>query len=463
MYQLRNYQEEDVQFGLKVGSVINANPPGLGKTLETLATLERLPQGSILVISPKMATGVWKYEAHKWLNWDSVRITGEFNKDERKAIREEFDRGNTRILIINSAMIEEIQAWRSVWKYIVVDEAHLLGLLNPKSKTFELMCKFHYERIFVLTGTPVRKGPQDLWTLLHLVNQRKFPNYWSFVYKYCHVNKTRFGTEILSRPKHPSAFNEMIYKYMIRRKKQDVLKDLPDKIRQTYMISALEGQQAEVYRQMQEDMIAEIPNSDDLLVAQTKMTQVLRLQQLLVCPRILGVPEDGVALNTLVEYLIPQEFEQKRAVVIATPFRQAIPFVSAAIKQTIDDVHVEVIHGKIEETAQEVAQRFQEHKSHRKVLIYTIKSGASWTAHTASTGFMLGYDWSAINNLQAEDRIHRLGQLDNVIWKYLLHEGTVDETVMARLDERAMGMGWTLETKDFLLKKQQMKEEYFKH
>ena len=446
-YTLREYQEEDVQFGLaRKGGIINANPPGLGKTLETLDTLNRLPEGTTLVISPKMATGVWEYEANKWLGWKCLRITGEYKKEERQKIREEYDRGNTRLLIINVAMLEEIQAWRSIWDYVVIDEVHLLGLLNPTTKAFLSVDKLKYSRIFLLTGTPLRKGPQDLWGMLHLVDGKRFRHYWSFVNRYCTVIHNGFGKEILPRPLDPISFKSMLDEYMIRRKKEEVLTELPDKIRQVYPLD-MSPEQFRVHKELTEELLTEI--GDDVLAVNGPMLLCLRLRQLLVCPRLLNIPEDGAALEALSTYLIPEEFAQGRSVVVGTPFRQAIPHIIEALKRSIKGIYIEVIHGEIKETAAQVAQRFQDHKGHQKVLIFTIKSGASWTAHAASTGFMLGYDWSAINNLQAEDRIHRLGQINKVMWKYLTYQDSIDKQVMDRLDDRAMAIGWTLTPKEF--------------
>lgn len=453
-FELRPYQKKDIAFMVAHKRVLNANEPGLGKTLETLTVINTISKGSTLIISPKIATGVWGYEASHWYGWDYIRITGEFKADERKAIREDFDRNPSRLLIINPAMLEEIQAWRSAWNTIVVDEAHLMGLLNPKSVSFALMQKMKCDNLFLLTGTPVRKGPQDLWPMLHLLNPLKFKAYWGFVNRYCHVIQGQFGKEILDKPKDPKAFKEMLDCYMVRNLKKNVLPELPDKQRQPIMVQ-MEGEQLRAYNEILNDMM--LDTGDDLLLVSTRMTQDLRLRQLAVCPRILGIDSNGTALDALCDYLIPEEFACGRAVVIATPFRQAIPYIEQALKKALPKVTVDLIHGQMKETAQEVAQRFQERTNTNKILIYTIKSGASWTAHTASTGFMLGFEWSTTEQIQAEDRIHRLGQKNKVFWKYLLHDGTIDEAVMNKLDNKNMAIGWIMTPQEMYAKLEEIR------
>jgi len=457
-FTLRPYQVDDIAFMTKHKRVLNANEPGLGKTLETLTAINNLPPGKTLIISPKMATGVWQFEAMQWYGWEGERVTGEFSKVQRNEIRREFDRSNMHFMMINFAMIEETQTWRSEWNTIVVDEAHLGGLLSYKSNTFKLMQRFKCNHLFLLTGTPVRRDPGDLYPMLHLLHPKRFRDYWPFVNKYCHVIQGQFGKEIMGIPKKPGEFKAMLDEYMVRHKKKDVLTDLPDKIRQPVPVE-MEGKQLAAYHELLEEMMLELDDGDVLLTP-NRLTQDLRLRQLLVCPRIIGIEDDGIALRTMCDYLIPEEFASGRSIAIGTPFRTAVPFVEAALRKAFPKAHLEFIHGQMKETAQEVAQRFQEHKSKEKILIYTIKSGASWTAHAASTGFMLGYEWSCTDQIQAEDRIHRIGQTETVFWKYLLHKGTIDEAVMNRLDEKTMSTTWILTPKEIQDKLNALREEY---
>ena len=65
---------------------------------------------------------------------------------------------------------------------------------------------------------------------------------------------------------------------------------------------------------------------------------------------------------------------------------------------------------------------------------------------------MLGYEWDANDNIQAEDRLHRIGQKNNVDWYYILHEGTVDEAVMEKLNEKRDAQLWSLHAEDMYAK-----------
>lgn len=449
---LREYQRRDIEFMVGNRRVLNANEPGLGKTLESLLAIKELDGLRALIVCPKMAMGVWREEAEKWCGWSSIIYTGK--PEKRKEIRREFDSSNAVLLIVNYALLEEVKLWRPKWKTIVVDEAHLGGLLNRKSEKFKIMKKMHSINLFILTGTPVRRGPQDLWTLLHLLDKPNFGSFWRYVGEHCHVVDNGRFKEILGRPQNVKEFKKMLSQYMVRNLKEKVLEELPDKQRQPLIIE-LEDNSLRIYGELLEQMIADL--GADLLVTSNAMTRDMRLRQLLVCPRLLGIDEDGPALETLSKELIPLEFDAHRSVVVATPFRQAVPHIRRAIEDANPGVHIEEIHGKIKENASDVALRFQKHPSKKKVLIYTIKSGASWTAHAASTGFMLGYEWDPNECLQAEDRIHRIGQKHAVHWYYLLHENTIDELVLDVLRKKRDASSWTIDTQDMLDKVQELK------
>jgi len=165
----------------------------------------------------------------------------------------------------------------------------------------------------------------------------------------------------------------------------------------------------------------------------------MRLRQLLTCPALLGIPQRGTALDTLVEML--EDIEEP--VVICTPFREALAYIEEALKPQGRPVYK--IHGQMKGDAIQVAEAFQRSKSTNKVLAFTIATGMSFDAFSASKAFFVGAEWSAIQNTQAESRLHRMGQTDPVHIYYLLFKDTIDEAIIERLDENTMAEGWSLD------------------
>lgn len=443
---LRDYQKEDVQFIVnRKGRAYIGSQPGTGKTAESLAAFYALTkgQGKALIVGTQNSLGTWEYEAMKWFGIPSIIYTG--NKKKRNQAWEEFTSMKSGLLIMNYVLFREVSRFEYHWSMIICDEIHRGGLLNPTTQTFKAMDKLRSEGLILITGTPITRGPQDMWGPLHLLDRKRFPAYWPFVGKYCIVNNDVFGKTIEGRPKDVRGFNKMVLEYMIRRKKKDVLLELPDKIRQPLFVE-LEGKQKKLYDQLSEEMMLEI-DEDNILITPNAATLLLRLRQLLVCPRILGIDDDGAGLTALKE-LVQDQIDAGRSVAICTPFRQAVPYIVEAMKPITSNIFE--IHGQIKSTAKEVSLAFQGLQSTKKIMVYTIKSGMSWDAYDAETLYFLGYEWGAYDNLQAEDRLHRIGQLKSVHVNYLLHKGTVDDAVMTRLDEKQMSENWILNTQEVL-------------
>lgn len=438
---LRAYQVEDVHKMVEKRRLINANEPGLGKTLETLMAIQLLEAKRVLVVAaPQPALGTWQWQTKKWLGEEVELYLGASHK--RQASWKRFTQSNSRFLVTNYVLARELLAEKpAIFDTMVFDEYHLGGLMNHTTTTWKAVCKYgRCKNLFLLTGTPVRKGPQDLWAPLHLLDPYRFPSYWGFVGKYCITTKDHFGSTIEARPADPVKFKDLIDPYRIRRTKKKYLPELPDKNRFAVPL-LLEGKQKQLYEQLENDMMIDTPET--LIVSPNQAANIVRMRQVLITPRILGFNIRGAACDMIMQ-MADDEFTNGNPVSICTPYRQAIPFMIEDMEKLGAKVYV--IHGGMGLKALTVSQMFQKDTNPRRVLIYTISSGASFDAYASRTGIFNGYEWSAINNKQAEDRLHRLGQVEQVSIPYLVHIGTIDEMIMAKLDSRQEAENWILDT-----------------
>ena len=451
--QLRPYQKEGVDIMLGRRHNLNFDDMGLGKTLSTLWTaiqkaddiFKNSPAEGpyyemILIVCPKKALYVWKNEIDTWFGFNSLIYTGT-PKQRQKLKDEHFYK--VPFVITTYGMLKELIGFR--WRGIIADEIHEAGLLNHKTKTYDNFSRF-YSTIswsFLLTGTPIRQGVIDLYAPLHLVDGNIFKNYWQFVNKYCITIETPFGKEIQRNPRDIKGFRKLLDKYMIRRLKSEVLKDLPGKQRQVIPL-VMTPKQAKAHQDILEEFIYN--DEDTLVVTQNAMSAMLRARQLLVTPRLLGIDEDGAALEYLAEEGQELLYNGKPFVVF-TPFRQAIPIIADVIKGVAPNTKIFTITGglKPSEFANQW-QGFMDWNSTNKVLLCVIKSGASFHATVAADCFFLGYEWDFNLNAQAEDRLCRLGQKNFVNCRYLLHEGTVDENVKERLNSKNSASNWIVGT-----------------
>jgi SWI/SNF-related matrix-associated actin-dependent regulator 1 of chromatin subfamily A len=455
MDKLKDYQLRGVEFILqKKGRAILADEAGLGKTYTTLEAIQRLQSEPVLIFSINPGLYVWHDELSRWYDKKSIVYSGP--PEERGKLREKFFKDGIKYLIANYFFIDEIKnEFNDInWKTIVTDEYHIMGISNSRTKRFGAILPLvrKADHIIMVTGSPVRRNLSNLYAPFNLLDPYTFSSFWEFVNKYCIITEDRFGKTIEEMPKNPEKFDRLRKNYLIRRLKENVLKELPPKTRQPISVF-MSPEQKELYEKMDSDMYIEY--GDNIITAPNEAVKLLRLRQLLVTPLIFDIPIIGGALEMLIE-LIKVEFSNDNPVAIFTPFRTAIKPIMEVLKERLGKPEVLFckLHGgmSVEKTHDNVSN-FQNATTVRKIFIATIKSGMAITITQAKVAIFIGYEWTSEENSQAEDRLHRQGQLDNVRILYLLHrDNETDEKVRQILNSKQRAINWTLYTKEMLLK-----------
>lgn len=471
--QLRSYQKEAVEFMRPRRRILLFDDMGLGKTLTTLYKEEETHPDDIpynhLIVCGKKSLYVWQRQIAKWLNKPAF-IYHHNSKAKRLKLWQQFlKKPRTSYFITTYGLLQEVidlaakdkgsarfeasfAIYGTVWDSFVADEIHENGLLNHKTQTFGRIEKYarNIPLVVLITGTPIRRGVIDLYAPLHIMNKKEFPSYWQFVGKHCITLQGPYGKEIERLPRDVTEFRQILGNYMIRRTKAELrnrpdLGDLPDKERQIIEVE-MNTEQQRIYDTLVNQMFS--IEGDNVIIAPNQMTLLIRLKQLLVCPRILGIDNDGAALETIVE-MGKSLIDNYQPFVIFTPFSQALPYIKAAVTKAMPKTHIYTIQGGL--TAKEFAAQwmgFQDNPSKNKVLLCVIKSSSSFDAYEASYGFFLGYEEDFNFNEQSEDRLCRQGQKSFVNIYYMLHRGTVDEAVKARLNAKKEASNWIIGSED---------------
>jgi SNF2 family DNA or RNA helicase len=360
---LYDYQKYGIQFLRQQKRVILADDVGLGKSMQCLGAVEY----PLLIIAPARAHQTWIDEIFDWLPnidiyEDVVRYRGTVK--QRAIIANDIKQHKPKIVISTYGMTREIQVnITPKWKTIIFDEAHVLR--NRKAHTLYVTVRgFKSDRLYFVTANPVISGAKDYWTLLNMIDRNRFASYWKFVNRYCIVEDEFFGKNVLgTNPETAGELNALLKPYMLKRTASDVEIELPDFSRQFLRID-LSQRQKQVY----EDLVTEYMHfleNNEIIIAENTLTRFVRLRQLLVCPRIIGVPDDGAALNALRE-----EVETlTEGIAIFTPFREAIPYIQNALCEL--DYACYTIAGGMDENRVELNRRnfLQDAESGKKVAL----------------------------------------------------------------------------------------------
>jgi SNF2 family DNA or RNA helicase len=309
------------------------------------------------------------------------------------------------------------------WQVIFTDEAHKHA--NRKTKVYAALKRLQSPWFIICTGSPVKRGPQDLWGLLHLLDRRTWSSYWRFIDSYVHTVDQVFGGKAFLGPKNVPELQRQLAGYFIRRTKLEVASELPQKQREPVYIDMTDWQR-KVYVQLLEQSLAELTEGS-LIVSPTVLARIVRLRQLLVCPKLLdpGAP-DGAGIDWIVEKL---EEADSTHMCIYTPFPKVFPFLRARLEsEGYDPNHIIELRGGMDTLAlDEALTRFKKNAPHGSIALVSIKFAESFDLDTASWGVFLGAEYNPEENKQAEDRQHRLTTVLPVNFYYIQHNNAVTD------------------------------------
>lgn len=426
---LRPYQAEAIDFLYDRGRACLYDEPGLGKTMQSLLAMRELaPDGRILVVATGDAVGVWQDEVRLWLEEEPDTVNGGGADPMKFSSADGFVLTNYSRLAI---------ALTQHWDGVIFDESQMLRNRNTETlfktvrKTFDNRASgMSTIPTFFLSGTPVVKAAGDVWPMLHIIDKRRWRGYWPFVQEYAVTWQDEFGWHVEGVMNAKKMWAELA-PVVLRRLVKDVQPELPPLVRQRIPLR-MTPKQAKAYRQLEEEMVAEVGSSHDpgLLLAPTVLARETRLRQLLVCPRLIGIEDDGAALTALGQIAE----SHNRPFVIFTPFNKAMPFIEARLRKAGRSVIYKVVGGtgdKFRETVQAFNTYSVNDLAPGPILVAQVTMGKGWSvSRTTHECYMLGFDWNNTTMEQAERRLARDGQRSTVFSHYFVHEDSHDRDAL---------------------------------
>lgn len=453
------YQEEGAKFLLRRTSALLADDMGLGKTAQVLVAINSDPEiHSVLVICPASVKLNWVREAKRWLTreFQVAYLSGR--------TPEPLDLSGNVLYVINydiaAAWSKELS--RHLWDVIVLDESHYLKNTKAQRTKAILGSKIGQEfplrskRRIALSGTPIVNRPVEAWPVLAWLDPEKWGNFWAYAKRYCGAYHNGWGWDF-SGASNLEELNARLRKtIMLRRTKNEVLKDLPSKIRQVLELPA-NGASSIIRREREEwerwqDEIAKAKAAMELAKAESEEALAQAFANLQRVVRVafneMSKVRHEVALakaSVAVEH-IRDVLESKEKVVVWVHHRDVAEILVDGLK---DYNPVVVLGGVSAEERAEAVRRFQEDSSVRVFVGGITAAAEGITLTAADTAVFVELDWRPGKLLQAEDRIHRIGQTRGVLVQYLVFEGSLDATMAQKLAKKmeviakAVDGGWS--------------------
>ena len=420
--------------------------PGCGKTrpiIDALVELQlinpglvtpegmRFPEGSIFIVCSGPAIATWLKQIPEWtddfsLKHDIYVVRGPKHKRMALWYQAQVHPGiyitNFSVFYRDHLVIREVK-----WSAVIADEYHK-SMRRHKSETFKRFRSMtrHIKVLVLASGSLVSRNPASMWTAFALIKPSLFRGFWKFAKTYCNIDDGEYGKTIWG-VKNVEALKKIMDRYLAYIPEEVVADQLPEGKRQT-VAALMTPKQAKVYNDIAEDMIHVIEESDKIIVAPNILSQLIKLRQLLCCPRILDPTFDmGGGFEILLTAL-----EETPHMAIFVPFRPAVTYITDELRRKGYDVNY--LRGGV--TTEEQMERTEYFRKHKSIIVCTIAYAESFDLETCNTSYFLGYDYSVDTNKQAEGRTRRaISGHKFVTWNYIKYMHTIDEELLLKLDE----------------------------
>ncbi len=416
------FQKAGIEYLIKHENVLLADEMGLGKTIQVIGYLNYARPKKVLIISPLSVKSNWYHELKSWLVYDtSIEV---INGKEPK--------WNAEITLIHYDALKKYKEalTREPYDLVVLDEAHYIKSYKAQRTSVALEVKAR--KRFLLTGTPILNRPNELFTLLvflrnGLANSPKTgnPSYSYFTYRYCVVNDYMGHMNIVGGKNLEELQTKLRASCMIRRLKKDVLTELPPKTRQMIPIprSAISNSVLEEADELMEMIQQKAGSWEDVMKWLKSNPEAF--ERLAKARHQLGVSKIPMAISFIEDVL-----ENEDKVVVFAHHRDVVEAIADHFKSSVK------LYGGMSTKERDYAISEFNTNPNIKVFVGSVSAagmGINLQTSGCSTAVFLEVDWRPAYNTQAEDRIHRVGQKNNVIIYNLVVDDTLDGYIIQKV------------------------------
>ncbi len=440
--QLRPYQHEGFRYlaflhSLGLGGIL-ADDMGLGKTLQALSLIQHdresaeLPEDGIrrpfLVVAPSSVVGVWEQEAARFTPDLRVAVLNETRRKRGTYVRDAIAGADVVITSYTILRIDSEEFAREQFAGMILDEAQFVK--NRSSRVHQSAKRIKASFRLAITGTPMENSLTDLWSLLSLTAPGVLGNAVQF--------RTEFVQPIESgeHPEKMSVLRRRVRPFMLRRTKELVAKDLPEKQEQTLRVE-LEPAHRRLYdRVLQRErkkVLGLLNGMDKNRFIVFRSLTLLRM--LALDPAIVNDGEnEDVPSSKLVAMLerLEEIVGEGHRVLVFSQFTSFLGRVGEALDQR--GINHSYLDGSTRGRA-DVIRDFREGEN--PVFLISLKAGGfGLTLTEADYVFLLDPWWNPAAENQAIDRAHRIGQSERVMVYRMVAEDTIEDKVLALQEKK---------------------------
>ena len=414
-YQIDGFKWLSVVYKNQVGGVL-ADDMGLGKTLETIAFIESLNiQKPILIVAPTSLIFNWMNEFEKFSeNEKIVPLYGDSTTRKENIKRIKNDQKITYITSYDSLRNDIDEYKEKDFNLVILDEAQFIK--NTQAKKTQSVKKLNAAHRLVLTGTPIENSVLDLWSIFDFL----MPGYLPTLEDFKRLSE--------NNPEYLKVIKRSVAPFILRRVKQDVLKDLPNKY-EVIVSCEMDEKQRKTYDAVKK-IAADTLNTSDKKAIFSVLPYLMKLRQTCITPSLFDDNYKGESgkLNTLFN-IVDEEIDNGNKVLIFSQFVEALNIIEKYLKK--EDIKFFKITGQTSSKDRlRICETFNTNNRY-KVCIISLKAGGTGLNLTgANVVIHLDPWWNYAVEEQASDRAHRIGQTRNVKVIKLICENSIEQRVI---------------------------------
>jgi len=425
--ELRPYQREGLgwldylqRFGF--GGIL-ADDMGLGKTIQVLALLQRRrahrqAKGPSLAVVPRSLVFNWVQEAAKFT--PRLRVL-DYTGPGRHALRESFADYDLIITTYGTVRTDIAELTQFEFDYAMLDEAQ--AIKNAESQSAKAARLLRSRHRLAISGTPIENHLGELWSIFEFLNPGMLGSDTVF--------KRYLGSGTSLEQTDRVLLAKALRPFILRRTKQQVVQDLPEKTEQT-LYCDMEAEQKRCYEELRAHYRDALLRKDTAELNRSKievLEALLRLRQAACHPGLINPELTGEASAKL-ELLLPsiaEVVEEGHKVLVFSQFTSFLAIVRERLDQ--EKITYEYLDGRTRNRAAKV-ERFQT-DSECPVFLISLKAGGLGLNLTAAEYvYLLDPWWNPAVEAQAIDRSHRIGQTQHVFAYRLICRGSVEEKIL---------------------------------
>lgn len=399
---------------------------GSGKTLSSLvcAWLYR-KEFPLLIVCPTSLMYNWKHEIERWISPNvSTPPTVELWKSKAHVLRARM----SDVVIVSYGVLRNQTESFSRFRVVIADEAH--ALKNRTSSQAKAMWRLLREEnkraVFLLSGTPIPGYVEDLFIPLGILEPSLYPLFYhrtkfSFASRYCAPKPGRFGGLEYKGHEHPYELAAVLSYVMVRRLKDVLLPELPNKFRSTLVLSPLPKPKEREIQELLKKVDSQGRGDRDAFMKAWRLSCEYK------------IPQAKALVRTEIADLV-QSDDSKRPILFFYHMKMKDALIEACEAARLSYFVIEGATSPLRR--HQLVTEFQEQGKYRVAILSIKAAGVGLNITVSSHVFFLEFDWSPAVNVQAEDRTHRRGQTRDCIVVYVLLPNTTDDILMGLTNKK---------------------------